>query len=231
MFKRVFIAVVIAAASFLFSGCAGEKMGLEVKAKIDGQPVAQARVAVDGVEEGLTGSDGAFVKVLTKKPGAEVTVVVTKEMPGYRISPWKTTFLMKLPKQEGMDRYVFDAELAATRFITIVATEKGVPIADAVVKAGGKEAGKTGANGEFVYDYHSLPKEGVELTVSKAGYAAWKRTGSIEPGQRIEAALSKRVIVTVTALTEEYGQSSGLPGLSVTIDKKTLKTDAKGVVN
>ena len=231
MVKRVFIAVVIAAASFLFSGCAGEKMGLEVKAKIDGQPVAQARVAVDGVEEGLTGSDGSFSKVITKKPGAEVTVVVTKEMPGYRISPWKTAFVMKLPQKEGMDRYVFDAELAATRFVTIVATEKGAPIADAVVKAAGKEAGKTGANGEFVYDYQSLPKEGVELTVSKAGYAVWKRTGSIEPGQRIEAALSKRVVVTVTALTEEYGQSTGLQGLSVTIDKKALKTDAKGAVN
>src|SRR5512136_551414 len=138
MVKRAYIAVVIAAASFLFSGCAGEKMGLEVKAKIDGQPVAQARVAVDGVEEGLTGSDGSFVKVLTRKPGAEVSVVVTKEMPGYRISPWKTAFLMKLPKNDGMDRYVFDADLPATRYVTIVATEKGAPVADAAIKAAGK---------------------------------------------------------------------------------------------
>lgn len=231
MVNRVFIAVVFAAVSFLFSGCAGEKMDLEVKAKIDGQPVVQARVAVDGVEEGVTGSDGSFVKVLTRKPGAEVAVVVTKEMPGYRISPWKTSFLMKLPKSGAMDRYVFEADLIATRYITIVATEKGAPVADAVVKAAGKEAGKTGANGEFVYDYQSLPKEGVEITVSKAGYAAWKRSGTIEPGQRIDAALSKRVVVTVTALTEEYGQSSGLPGLSVTIDKKEYKTGAKGAVS
>jgi tetratricopeptide (TPR) repeat protein len=231
MVNRVFIAVVFAAASFLFSGCAGEKMDLEVKAKIDGQPVAQARVAVDGVEEGVTGSDGTFVKVLTRKPGAEVSVVVTKEMPGYRISPWKTTFLMKLPKKERRDRYVLDAELSATRYVTIVATDKGAPVADAVVKAAGKEAGKTGANGEFVYDYQSLPKEGVEITVSKAGYAAWKRSGTIEPGQRIDAALSKRVIVTVTTLTEEYGQSSGLSGLSVTIDKKEYKTGIKGTVS
>jgi tetratricopeptide (TPR) repeat protein len=39
------------------------------------------------------------------------------------------------------------------------------------------------------------------------------------------------VVVTVTALTEEYGQSSGLPGLSVTIDKKEYKTGAKGAVS
>jgi len=51
----------------------------------------------------------------------------------------------------------------------------------------------------------------------------------VEPGQRLEAALSKQVTVTVTALTEEYGQSGGIAGLAVTIDKKTVgKTDAKG---
>jgi len=31
-----------------------------------------------------------------------------------------------------MDRYAFDADLAATVFVTIVATEKGAPVADAV---------------------------------------------------------------------------------------------------
>jgi tetratricopeptide (TPR) repeat protein len=230
MVKRTVTAILIAGAAFLFSGCAGEKMSLEVKARMDGQPAAQARVTVDGVEEGVTGADGSFAKVLVRKPGAEVTVVVSKDMPGYRVQPWKTAFLMKLPKKEGMDHYVFDADLAATRYVTIVATEKGTPVADAAVTAGGKEAGKTGANGEFVYEYQALPKEGIALAVTKPGYATWKRSGGLEPGQRIEAALSKRVTVTVTALTEEYGQSSGLPGLLVTIDKKEFKTDAKGSV-
>jgi len=230
MVKRVLTAIVIAGAAVLFSGCAGEKMSLEVKATIDGQPAAQARVTVDGVEEGLTGSDGSFVKVLTKKPGAEVTVVVTKEMPGYRISPWKTAFLMKLPKKEGMDHYVFEADIAATRYVTIIAKENGAPVDDAAVLAAGREIGRTEANGEFVYDYQSLPPEGIELSLAKSGYAAWKRKGPLEPGQRIEAELSKRVTVTVTALTEEYGQSSGIPGLTVTIDRKEFKTDAKGAV-
>jgi tetratricopeptide (TPR) repeat protein len=230
MVKRTVTAILIACAAFLFSGCAGEKMSLEVKAKMDGQPAAQARVTVDGVEEGVTGADGSFTKVLVRKPGAEVTVVVSKDMPGYRVQPWKTTFLMKLPKNGEMDHYVFDADLPATRYVTIVAAEKGVPVADAVVMAAGKEAGKTGANGEFVYEYQTLPEKGIELAVTKAGYTTWKRSGGLEPGQRIEAVLSKRVTVTVTALTEEYGQSSGLRGLTVRIDKKELKTDAKGVV-
>jgi hypothetical protein len=231
MAKRVFTAVLIAAASFLFSACAGEKMTLEVKAKMDGQPTAQARVTVDGVEEGVTGIDGSFTKPLTKKPGAEVEVVVSKEMPGYRIKPWKTTFLMKLPKKDAVDTYTFDAELPATRYVTIVVMEKTAPVADAVVKAAGKEVGKTGANGEFVYDYQSLPAGGIDLSVSKSGYSTGKKTGAVEPGQRIEVTLSKRVTVTVTALTEEYGQSGGIPGLSVTIEKKELKTNENGVVS
>lgn len=230
MVKRALIPILVVAASFLFSGCAGEKMTLEVKAKMDGQPAAQARVTVDGIEEGVTGPDGAFTKALTKKPGAEVEVVLSKEMPGHRIKPWKTSFLMKLPKKGAVDAYAFDVDLPATRYVTIVVKEKAVPVADAIVKAAGKEVGKTGASGEFVYDYQTLPMEGIELTVTKSGYAAWKRSGGLEPGQRIEAALSKRVAVTVQALMEEYGQSGGIPGISVTIDKKVVgKTDAKGV--
>ena len=229
MVKRAFVLTLVMAASFLFSGCAGDKMNLSVKARIDGQPAAQAKVTVDGVEEGVTGADGAFTKTLTKKPGADVTVVVSKEMPGYRISPWKTTFLMKLPKDGAVELYSFDAELPAARYVTIAVKEKAAPVADAVVKAAGKEVGKTGANGEFVYEYQSLPKEGIELAVTKSGYATWKRSGGLEPGQRLEATLSKRVMVTVTALTEEYGQSGGIPGISVAIDKKAVgKTDAKG---
>jgi len=229
MVTRVFVPILVMAASFLFSGCAGEKMTLEVKAKMDGQPAAQARVTVDGVEEGVTGPDGAFTKPLTKKPGAEVEVVVSKELPGYRIKPWKTAFLMKLPKKGAVDTYAFDAELSATRYITIAVKEKGAPVADAVVKAAGKEVGKTGANGEFIYDYQSLPAGGIDLSVSKSGYSSWKKTGAVEPGQRLEVALSKRVTVTVTALMEEYGQSSGIPGIAVTIDKRAAgKTDSKG---
>ena len=231
MIKRVLTAFLVAGASFLFSGCAGEKMELEVKARMDGQPAAQARVTVDGVEAGLTGADGAFAATLTKKPGAEVEVAVAKEMPGYRIKPWKTTFLMRLPKKGVVDKYSFEAELPATRYITVAAMEKGAPVADAVVKAGGKEAGRTGANGEFVYEYQSLPAAGIDLAVSKPGYSTWKKTGSVEPGQRLEAALSKQVTVTVTALTEEYGQASGIAGLAVTIDRKSVgKTDGKGTL-
>jgi tetratricopeptide (TPR) repeat protein len=222
-------ALIILVSSMLFA-CAGEKLELEVKARMDGQPASQAKVTVDGEEQGVTDANGTFSKILQKKPGAEVEVAVAKEMPGYRIKPWKTTFLMKLPKSGTVEKYSFDAELPASRYVTIIATEKGAPVPDAVVKAGGTEAGKTDAKGEFVYEYQDLPKTGIDLAVSKSGYSVWRKTGAVEPGQRLEAALTKRVLITILALAEEYGQASGIPGIAVTIDKKQVgKTDAKGI--
>lgn len=221
---------ILFAASLLFA-CSGEKLELKVKARMEGQPAAQAKVTVDNEVQGFTDADGLFLKVLRRKPGVDVEVTVSKEMPGYRIKPWKKTFVMKLPKSGTADTYAFDADLSATKYITIETTEKGVPVADAVVKVSGKEIGKTDGQGVFVYDFKELPKSGLDLTVTKPGYATWRKTGRIEPGQRLEAKLSRRVIVTISALMEEYGQSSGIPGITVHINNKELgTTDAKGVL-
>ena len=230
MMKRVVWSALIVCASMMLFGCAGENLELQVKARMDGQPAAQVRITVDGKEAGFTDANGVFTKIIKKKPGADVEVVAAKELPGYRIKPWKGTFLMKLPKSGTVDKYSFDADLAATRYITVVVTEKGVPIKDASVAASGKEQGKTDEKGEFVYEYKELPKAGADIAVSKTGYASWRKTSKVEAGQRLDVALSKRVTVTLSALTEEYGQSSGVPGVTVTIDKKQAgKTDAKGV--
>ncbi len=229
MKKSVLRSVLILSAMLLLAGC-GEKLELKVKATMDGKPAGTAKVLVDGEEQGFTGTDGAFVKVIRKKPGAEVEVTVSTDIPGYRITPWKGTFLMKLPKSGTVDTYAFDANLAASRYVTIVATDKGAPIAEAVVKAGGKETGKTNDKGEFIYEYRELPKGGVDLAVTKSGYGVWRKTGAVEPGERLEAALSKRVLITITALAEEYGQASGIPGITVSVNNKQVaRTDGKGV--
>jgi len=67
--------------------------------------------------------------------------------------------------------------------------------------------------------------------VTKSGYGVWRKTGVVEAGQRIEVVLSKRVLLVVSALAEEYGQARGIPGVTVTLDKKKIgKTDAKGAL-
>jgi len=229
MMKRAIkIVLVMFAACSLFS-CSGKNLELKVKARLDGEPITQARVTVDNEEQGFTGPDGIFSKIIKRKPGVEVEIVVSKEMTGYRIQPWKGKFVMKLPKSDTVDVYAFDADLAATRYVTVTATEKGAPVADAIVRAAGKEVGKTDAQGVFVYEYKTLPKSGADLTVTKSGYATWRKTGKLEPGEKLVAALSKRVVVTISTLMEEYGQSSGIPGIAVNInDKEVGKTDAKG---
>jgi hypothetical protein len=231
MMKHAVRTVLVMFAVFSLFSCSGENLELKVKARLDGQSLTEAKVTVDNEEQGLTGTDGVFSKILKKKPGVEVEIIVSKEMPGYRITPWKRTFVMKLPKSGTMDVYVFDADLAATRYVTITAADRGGPVADAIVKAAGKEVGKTDVQGVFVYEYKTLPKSGADLTVTKSGYATWRKTGKLEPGQKLEAALSKRVIVTISTLMEEYGQSSGVPGIAVNINNKEVgKTDAKGVL-
>jgi tetratricopeptide (TPR) repeat protein len=230
MMKRVVWSALIVCASALLFGCAGENLELQVTARMDGKTAAQAQVKVDGKEIGLTDANGGFSKIIKKKPGADVEVLVAKDMPGYRIKPWKGTFLMKLPKSGAMDKYAFDANLEATRYITVVVAEKGAPVPEAVINASGKDVGKTDAKGEFVYEYKDLPKTGADIMVTKSGYAPWRKTTVVEPGQKLDVALTKRVIVTISALTEEYGQAGGIPGVAVTVDKKQAgKTDGKGV--
>src|SRR5207247_735747 len=81
---------------------------------------------------------------------------------------------------------------------------------DAVVKLNDKELGKTDAKGELVHEYKTLPPKGVTLTVSKAGYAAWHKSASVQPGERVEVALARRAVLTVTAISDESGVRAGI---------------------
>jgi hypothetical protein len=161
-----------------------KKLELKVKANMNGQPAAHARVIVDNEEQGLTDENGVFSRIMSKKPGADIEVVVSKEIPGYHIKPWKGSLVVKLSKAGIMDTYSVIADLSATRFLTLVVTEKGSPILGAIVRASGNEIGKTNESGRFVYEYKELSESGTALGVNKSGLAAWHKTGSAEPGQK-----------------------------------------------
>jgi tetratricopeptide (TPR) repeat protein len=221
-----FLSVLLAA---VLLGACSERVDLEVKARIDGQPAAQAKVVVDREELGVTDAQGALAKQLHKKAGAEIEVTVSKEMPGYRIEPWKSTLLVKLPKEGQVNTYRVEADLKAMRYVTLRVSEKEAPLPGAKVTVAGKEAGVTDDKGEIVYLYKQQPAKGAELEVAKSGYSAYRALRRFEPGQVIEVALSRQVVVAIKALTDEYGRTSGVPGLSVSIDGNTVgKTDAQG---
>jgi len=221
-----FLSVLLAA---VLLGACGERLDIEVKARLDGQPAAQAKVVVDREELGVTDAQGVLAKQIRKKAGAEIDVTVSKEMPGYRIEPWKSTFLVKLPKEGQTNTYRVEADLKAMRYVTLRASEKGAPLPEAKVTVGGKEAGVTDAKGEFVYLYRTQPAKGAEFNVTKTGYSPYRAVRRFEPGEVIEVALSRQAVVAIKALTDEYGRASGVPRLSVSIDGKTVgKTDAQG---
>jgi len=221
-----FLSILLATALL---GACGQRLDIEVKARIDGQPAAQAKVSVDREELGVTDAQGRFAQQLRKKAGSEIEVTVSKEAPGYRIDPWKTTFLVKLPKGDQIDTYRVEADLKAMRYVTLRVSEKGTPLPEAKVTVGGQEAGVTDAKGEFVYLYRTQPAKGAEFNVARTGYSTYRATRQLEPSQVIEVALNRQTVVAIKALTDEYGRASGVPGLSVSIDGKTVgKTDAQG---
>jgi len=210
-------------------GACGQRIDVEVKARIDGQPVSQANVVVDHELIGVTDAQGLLAKQIRKKAGSEIDVSVTKEQPGYRIEPWKTSFLVKLPKEGEASAYRFEADLKAMRYVTLRVSDKGAPLAEAEVTAGGQKAGVTDAKGEIVYIYGQQPPKGTEFAVAKTGYGSHRATYAVEPGQVIEIAMNREAILAIKALTDEYGRASGVPGLAVSIDGKTVgKTDAQG---
>src|SRR5882672_12708781 len=116
-----FLSVLLAA---VLLGACSERVDLEVKARIDGQPAAQAKVVVDREELGVTDAQGVFAKQIRKKAGSEIEVSVRKDMPGYRIEPWKTTFLVKL----NQPAYRLEADLSASRYVTLRVSDKGAPL-------------------------------------------------------------------------------------------------------
>jgi len=222
---------IAAAAALLLAACSSQQVQLEIKARMDGQPAPGASVLVDGKPFGVTDSAGVVAKPITRNAGAEVEVLVSRELAGHRIAPWKTTFLVKLGKDgKIIDRYTLEADLRATRYFTLAVSEGGTPVVDATVKLNDKELGKTDAKGELVHEYATLPANGVALTVSKQGYAAWNKRASVQPGERLEVALARRAVLTVTAISDEYGVRAGVPGVAVSLDGRALgKTDDRGV--
>ena len=66
MMKRAVRTVFMMFVASLLFACMGEKLELQVKARMDGQPAPQAKVTVDNEVQGLTGADGIFSKIIKR---------------------------------------------------------------------------------------------------------------------------------------------------------------------
>src|SRR5947209_6946042 len=159
-------------------GACGERLDLEVKARIDGQPAAQAKVVVDREELGVTDAQGVLAKQIRKKAGAEIDVTVSKEMPGYRIEPWKSTVLVKLAKgaelnvaKTGYGAYRAVRQFEPGQVVEVALNRQAVVAIKALtdeygrasgvpglsVSIDGNTVGKTDAQGAYTYTYRGAP--------------------------------------------------------------------------
>ncbi len=208
------------------------KIEVEVRATVNGKPAAGAGVAAGGTAVGTTDEKGYLLGTAMKAPGEEVELVVTQEAPGFAVTPWKQVFVVKLPKGGQTDRYSFQADIKSRRYVTFHVASGKSAVSGATVTVNGKKAGQTDADGKFAYEFASMPKKGFEFAVSTPGLAPWTKTvKKVEPGEVFEVALSKKSVLSVSCLTDEYGRSRGVAGVAVALDGKPVgKTDAKGVL-
>jgi tetratricopeptide (TPR) repeat protein len=167
---------------------------------LDGKPVSQARVLVDGNEIGSTNTNGRFSQRLKKQPGEEVRISVQKDAKGYHIVPWVDSFVTKLTKNRAVETYAFKVELQATKYFTVVVLddEDGELLEGTSIRIAGKTVGETDESGEYVHEYTRMPKKGLKLHAAMKGYSDWKKSVRIKPGQRYEVTLNKKRRQAVT---------------------------------
>ncbi len=234
MFKRTARwGVVILAAAVLFA-CAEAKreVTVQVKATLDGSPAAQARVILDGAEVGVTAEDGTLAHKVMKLSGDNIKVSVVKEAMGYEIEPWEGSVTVNKPGETPGDKYALEVVLKSSKGVAISVTDKGSAVEGALVKIDGRNLGTTDTAGQIKYSYEGQAVRKIRLEVEKKGYVTWKKSLEIKPGTTAEAAIFKPSVLTIRALTEEYGQEIGLPGISVWIGKKSIgKTGENGSVS
>jgi len=193
MVKQIIRLIFILLSFFLIFACETGKKAefeLQVKVTLDGKFASDARVLIDGDELGITDNSGYLSKRIKKQPGSEIHVSVHKETRGYNIEPWKDSFVLKLPKDGVVDTYKFGAALKSEKYFTIFVSEDGSPIESASIRIDGESGAKTDENGEYVYNYQSLPEKGLDLKISKNGFSSWHRKVKAKPGQILEVALS-----------------------------------------
>ena len=97
----------------------------------------ELRLSTSGTstDVGTTDEKGYLLGTATKAPGEEVELVVTQEAPGLVATPWKQTFVVKLPKAGQTDRYPFKADVKALRVVTFHVAAGKAAVAGATVGA------------------------------------------------------------------------------------------------
>jgi tetratricopeptide (TPR) repeat protein len=219
--------------SFALFACGDQtpRMDMEVNVTLNGKAVPQAKIMMDGKLLGETGVDGQFNTSTKQKPGKQLKLEATADLPGVEVQPWKSDFTVKLPNEGEILKYVFDVELKATPFVVFSVQEKGVPVAGAAVSVDNHEVGVTDDKGSLIYKYQTGGKQSSLVMVKKSGYATWKKLAKFQPGSQLGIDIFRQLAVTFEALKDEYGRDVGIAGITVSVNGKRVgKTNEMGAM-
>jgi hypothetical protein len=215
----------------ILSACGDQtpRMDLEINITLNGKVVPQAKILMDGKLIGETGADGQFNASTKQKPGKQLKLEATVDLPGIEVQPWKSDFTVKLPNEGEILKYVFDVELKATPFVIFSVQEKGVPVAGAAVSVNNQEVGLTDEAGNLIYKYSTGGKQNAMVVAKKNGYSIGKKLAKFQPGSKFGINIFRQLDVTFEALKDEYGRDVGIPGISVSVNGKPVgKTNEMG---
>lgn len=212
-------------------GCGDQtpRMDLEINVTLNGKVVPQAKISMDGKVIGETGADGQFNASTKQKPGKQLKLEATVDLPGIEVQPWKSDFTVKLPNDGEILKYVFDVELKASPFVIFSVQEKGAPVAGANVSVNNQEVGLTDEAGNLMYKYSTGGKQSALVVAKKNGYSTGKKLAKFQPGSKFGINIFRQLDVTFEALKEEYGRDVGIPNIAISVNGKSVgKTNEMG---
>jgi hypothetical protein len=195
-----------------------ERFVFRVVDTADKDPLASARVIVDGKEAGVSGSDGLVTTHLDRGKSYDIRV----ERTGYRTYSEKKTITED-------DLFLEIALSLSTYPLTIsVKDEAGGAVGDASVFLDGKDQGETDSSGEL--EFKNIVEGSHELKITRDGYVTWQQTREITGQVSKIVATLEYIPVTVSVRVEDVDHQV-LAGAEVRANGERIGiTDATGLV-
>jgi len=222
----------IAAILVLLAACAAKPIDfeLEVRVLLDGKPVKNAAIAVDGVTEGKTDSHGLFTKTLMRPPEKPIRLAVVKQEEKFSTKTWeKTISIQSRKKDDPVEKVKLKADLQ--RFITIFVADGDKPVAGAYVGIDGKTIGQSQADGTIEHVYGRRPAGGLRISVQKDGFGETRFVYRGKSGERVKAGLYTEAVVTLELLEDRNGRTRPVKGAAVTVGGASAGvTNDRGIV-
>ena len=229
---KIWPLIAAAAVVVALGGCAPKpvEFDLSLAVTLDGRPLPDADVIVDGAAIGKTDAQGQFAQALAKAPDHPVVVVVKKEGGKPALLPWETTFSVKPRTDEKAPHEREDFAVAMQRYVTVTVLHEGAPVAGAGVSVGGKEAGQTGQDGTLQVGYGRAPKAGLRIEARKEGVGESEALFRGESGDKLEMPLYAEAVVQIEALEDRNGVLKPVSGATIAVAGHAVgKTAANGM--